>query len=56
MKYNIPCSWEMYGTMEIIADSLKDAIYKANNRGIPDGEYVSGSFLIDDDCITIEEE
>ena len=47
--YKIPVSWEMYGTLKIKAKSLQDAIDIANSddQGLPDGDYIEGSFKID---------
>ena len=50
--YEIPCSWEVYGTMEIEADSLEEAIELAERDDSPmpdDSDYVDGSFQIDRD-------
>lgn len=49
MKFEIPCSWQMYGTMEIEADTLKEAIQKANDDSspLPDGDFVTDSFQVD---------
>ena len=50
--YEIPCSWEVYGTMEIEADSLEEAIELAERDDSPmpdDSDYVDGSFQVDRD-------
>ena len=45
--YKIPCVWQMYGIMHIKAKSLEDAIEKAEDAPLPDGDYVSDSFEVD---------
>ena len=50
--YEIPCSWEVYGTIEIEADSLEEAIELAERDDSPmpdDSDYVDGSFQVDRD-------
>jgi hypothetical protein len=48
--YKIYVSWECYGQMEVKANSLKEAIEKAEllNYPLPEGEYVDGSFIVDE--------
>ena len=51
--YKIPVSWEVYGSLEIQADSLEDAIMKAEDSCLPrNGEYIEGSFRIDHEVIS----
>lgn len=54
--YKIPCTWEMYGILEIEANSLDEAkaIALEDSSPLPDEKnYVDGSFQIDDeDLIT----
>ena len=52
-KYNIPCAWEMYGVMEVEADSLDQAIETARLHGeLPTNSgYVDGSFQIDREVV-----
>lgn len=47
--YKIPVSWEVCATLNIEAKSLQEAIDIANNEelGLPECEYVDGSFTID---------
>lgn len=47
----IPCSWEMYGTIEIEAEDLDEAISiaESDERELPNGLYVNASFQIDYD-------
>ena len=50
--YEIPCSWEVYGTMEVEANSLEEAIELAerDDSPMPDAsDYVDGSFEVDRD-------
>jgi len=48
--YKICVSWECYGQMEVKADSLEEAIEKAEllDYPLPEGEYVDGSFIVDE--------
>ena len=46
--YRIPVYWTMYDTMEVEANSLKEAINMAiDTLPLPDGEFVDGSFTIE---------
>ena len=48
--YEIPCSWEVYGTVEVAANSLDAAIEKVEDEGFPlpsRSSYVGGSFEVD---------
>ena len=48
--YEIPCSWEVYGTVEVAASSLDAAIEKVEDDGFPlpsRSSYVGGSFQVD---------
>jgi uncharacterized phosphosugar-binding protein len=48
--YEIPCSWEVYGTVEVAARSLDEAIEKVSDDGFPlpnRSSYVDGSFEVD---------
>ena len=50
--YEIPCSWEVYGTLEVEADSLEEAIELAERDDSPmpdDSDYVDGTFQVDRD-------
>jgi hypothetical protein len=48
MTYKIPVYWTMFDTMEVEADSLKDAISKAVDiMPLPQGDYVDGSFTVE---------
>ena len=46
--YKIPCSWVMSGTVEIEAETVGEAILKAEDAPLPtESEYIEGSFAID---------
>ena len=48
--YEIPCSWEVYGTVEVEADNLDEAVAKveADDFPLPNrASYVDGSFEVD---------
>jgi len=52
--YKIPVSWEVYGIVEIEADSLDDAIRDFDNRideiSLPlNNDYIDGSFHREDE-------
>ena len=49
--YTIDCSWEMYGHVDVEADSIDEAIEKVENEtklSDINAEYVSESFKIDE--------
>ena len=46
--YKIPCSWVMSGTIEVEADTVGEAILKAEDAPLPtESEYIEESFVID---------
>jgi len=51
--YEIPCVWEVYGTLEVEASSLEEAIELAEDTeqyGLPETYgYIDGSFQVDRD-------
>lgn len=50
--YKIPCTWQMYGLYHIEADSLKEALEKAEDANLPtDADYLDGSFEINSEMI-----
>ena len=52
--YEIPCAWEVYGTVEVVADSLSEAIEKVEADAFPlpiNFAYVDGSFEVDRDVV-----
>ena len=51
-KFKVPCSWEMYGTMYVEADSQEEAINKADDLPLPtDGYYIEDSFRVDEEVV-----
>jgi hypothetical protein len=50
--YKVPVVWQMYGYVEVEAESLSKAIDKAYDAPLPDnGDYVEGSFDVDEAAI-----
>ena len=46
--YKIPCTWVMSGTIEVEADTVGEAILKAEHAPLPtEPDYMEGSFVID---------
>ena len=46
--YKIPCTWVMSGNIEVEADTVGEAIVKAEYAPLPiESEYLEGSFVID---------
>jgi len=46
--YKIPCTWVVSGTLEIEADTIGEAILKAELAPLPtEPDYMEGSFVID---------
>ena len=55
--YEIPCGWQMYGSLKIVAKDLDDAIEIAESteRHLPtNGSYVEASFEVDHDALEYE--
>ena len=50
-KFLIPCEWKLYGSYTIEADTLEEAIEEAEDAPLPDGSYLSDSFVIIEDDI-----
>lgn len=52
-SYTIPCSWQVYGTIEIPAVDLEEAIAiaESDETPLPEGTYVDASFEIDHDIL-----
>lgn len=50
-EYSIPVIWQMIATMKIKATSLEEAISKAEESELPEGEYLSESFEVQRDFI-----
>ena len=50
--YKIPCSWEVHSWVDVEADSIGDAITKAESDDFPipiEADYIEGSFEVDHD-------
>ena len=46
--YRVPVVWQMYGYVEVQAESMAEATHEAMNAPLPeDGSYLEGSFEID---------
>ena len=51
-KWRIQCSWEMYGSYEIEADTQEEAVaeVEADDTPLPtNGDFIVGSFKVDHD-------
>lgn len=60
MKYLVPCVWQMYGRVEVEADSAEEAIEIAERDkydfALPEeGFYLEDSFEIDGEGIVMDE-
>lgn len=51
--YKIPVIWHSYGIVKVEAESLESAIELAEEGGLPDGEYIDGSFEVDIEGISL---
>ena len=50
--YKIPCTWVMSANIEVEADTVGEAIVKANYAPLPtEPDYMEGSFVIDLDLL-----
>lgn len=59
MKFKLPCTWEMYGVIEVEADSLEEAVSIAEDDDTPlpaESTYVDASFNVDLDMCGLDEE
>lgn len=48
--YKIGVVWQMYGTVEVEANNLEEAIHIVHSTDVPlpdNGEYIEGSFEVD---------
>ena len=55
-KFEVPCSWEVYGKLIIYAPTIEEAIEEAERDDCPlphDSSYVDGSFNVDHDVVQI---
>jgi hypothetical protein len=48
--YTVGVSWEMYGYVEVEADSYEDALELAYDCDMPEGSYIEGSWRVDYDA------
>ena len=47
--YRVPVVWQMYGYVEVQAESMSEAQREAMNAPLPiDGDYIEGSFEVDE--------
>jgi hypothetical protein len=57
--YRVPCSWEVYATAEVEAESWNEAISKVEDDNFPlptDTDYIGASFKVDMEIIEYERE
>lgn len=54
MKFKLPVQWMMTADMEIEADTLSEAIAKAGDAPLPDGEYLDSSFEVNHEVLNEE--
>lgn len=51
-KFKLPVTWEVYGFVEIEAETIEEAIEyfdeNSDDISLPNGEYVDGSFNLTD--------
>jgi len=53
--YKIPAVWQMYGYVNVVAESMAEAVLIAENGPLPtDASYVEGSFEVDHDAVDEE--
>lgn len=53
-EYRIPLTWRVWGTIDVVADTLEDAVNKALGPDMPlpaDPEYICDSLIVDWDGI-----
>ena len=56
--YKIGVVWQMYGTVEVEANNLEQAIHILHSTDVPlpdNGEYIDGSFEIDSEGSALNE-
>ena len=56
--YKIGVVWQMYGTVEVEANNLEEAIHILHSTDVPlpdNGEYIDGSFEIDSEGSALNE-
>ena len=52
--FKIPVVWQMYGVVRVEADTLEEAMEKAREEKLPDGDYIDDSFELDTEEIIKE--
>ena len=48
-QYRVPCTWETYGLLYVEAESAEQAKIIADEEPLPSGDYVDGSWEIDEE-------
>jgi hypothetical protein len=51
--YQIPVTWLMNSVIDIEAHSLEEAIKLAYEQPLPPGEYIDGSFEVDETLVSM---
>ena len=58
-KWKIPVTWDMHGELEIVAETIEEAIKLAEEHPywetLPDGECFSGSWSVETDVEIVKE-
>ena len=57
--YKIGLIWQMYGYVEVEANSLAEAIHIVHSTDVPlpeNGEYIEGSFEVDYSAVEVSDE
>ena len=50
-EYRIPCSWGLYGILYVEAESVEQAKLLADEEPLPSGDYMDGSWEIDEEML-----
>ena len=56
--YKVPVVWQMYGYVEVEANNMDEAVHIVHSTDVPlpeDGEYIEGTFEVDQGWVFIEE-
>ena len=48
-EYRVPCTWELYGIIYVEAESAEEARELADLDPLPSGDYVDGSWEINEE-------
>jgi hypothetical protein len=55
--YRVPVVWQMYGYVEVQAESMSEAVNNAMEAPLPeDGSYIEGSFELDESSFVFVDE